>query len=282
MSSRFEISQQTYNSAYSMHSAHSHSYCELYYLINGECNMFLHDNTYRMKPGSIVFIPPNTLHKTTYIENTYHERLYIEFTLDYTSDLIDSLGFNHFKDLFYMNFFSIQEAQKSTLQSLFKTLILEKQSTNELSECSIKCSFQNLLILLARHCKNSFDPSAALVNNVQVVDVSIQKAMNYIMMNYNKNITLIDVAAVLHLNPSYFSKKFKSVNGFGFKEYLNTVRINHSEQLLLETDLNITEIALQCGYDNSNYFGDAFKHLNHISPTHFRKIKGNRQEASND
>ena len=55
------------------------------------------------------------------------------------------------------------------------------------------------------------------------------------------------IADMLHLNPSYFSKKFKAVNGFGFKEYLNTIRINHSEQLLLETDMSITEIALECG-----------------------------------
>ena len=89
-------------------------------------------------------------------------------------------------------------------------------------------------------------------------------------------VTLDEIADMLHLNPSYFSKKFKAVNGFGFKEYLNTIRINHSEQLLLETDMSITEIALECGYDNSNYFGDAFKHLNHLSPTQFRKAKGNK------
>ncbi len=279
MASRFEISQQTYNSAYSMRLAHSHSYCELYYLMNGSCNMFMHDNTYRMNPGTILFIPANILHKTTYLENTYHERLYIEFTLDYTSDLIDTLGFNRFKDIYYMHFFSIPEEHREDIQHIFKLLITEKHKPTEMSPCSIKCHLQNLLISLARYCDNSLASSTSLVNNVQIVDASIQKAMNYIMMNYNHNITLDEVAGMLHLNSSYFSKKFKSVNGFGFKEYLNTVRINHSEQLLLETDLNITEIALQCGYDNSNYFGDAFKHLNKISPTQFRKIKGNRSET---
>lgn len=278
MASRFEISQQTYNSAYAMHSAHSHSYCELYYLMSGSCNIFIHDNTYRMGPGTIIFIPANVLHKTTYIENTHHERLYIEFTLDYVSSIIDSIGFNRFKDIYYMHFFSVAEEQRSDIQDIFRQLIKEKHIPTELSECSIRCNLQNLLIKLARYCDNALSSTASPVNNVEVVDTSIQKAMNYIMLNYNRNITLNEVADVLHLNPSYFSKKFKSVNGFGFKEYLNTVRINHSEQLLLETNLNITEIALLCGYDNSNYFGDAFKHLNNISPTQFRKIKGNRPE----
>lgn len=279
MQSRFEISQQTYSSAYTMHSAHSHSYCELYYLMNGSCNMFIHDNTYRMNPGTILFIPDNVLHKTTYIENTFHERLDIEFTHDYVSDIINELGFNQFKDTYYMHFFSVPNEQRFNIQNIYQILIKEKQSHASLSECLIKCNLQNLLVLLARYCDNALASHAAsLVNNVEVIDTAIQKAMNYIMMNYNRNLTLDEVAGVLHLNPSYFSTKFKSVNGFGFKEFLNTIRINHSEQLLLETDMSITEIALQCGFDNSNYFGDAFRHLNNISPTQFRRIKGNKND----
>ena len=276
MASRFEISQQIYNSAYAMHSAHSHSYYELYYLMNGSCNMFIHDNTYRMEAGTILFIPDNVLHKTTYLNNAYHERLYIEFTDDYISDLIDILGFEQFKDTFYMHFFSIPDNHRHEFLSIFSVLINERQNSNALSPCVYKNYLQNLLILLCRYCDNKPASPASLVDTVSIADVSVQKAMNYIMLNYNKDITLDEIADMLHLNPSYFSKKFKAVNGFGFKEYLNTIRTNHSEQLLLETDMSITEIALECGYDNSNYFGDAFKHLNHLSPTQFRKAKGNK------
>ena len=77
------------------------------------------------------------------------------------------------------------------------------------------------------------------------------------------------------LNPSYFSSKFKSVNGVGFKEYLNNVRIIRAEKLLLETDMSITEIAMKCGYETSNYFGDAFRRTNNCSPSQFRRMNGN-------
>ena len=104
---------------------------------------------------------------------------------------------------------------------------------------------------------------------------TIQLAVAYIDNNFQSKITLHDIADKFHLNASYFSKRFKTVHGIGFKEYLNNLRITHSEKLLLETKKSITEIAFECGFENSNYFGDAFRGKNGISPTEYRKVKGN-------
>ena len=133
--------------------------------------------------------------------------------------------------------------------------------------------FQTLVVRILRYIN---DASILIVNNnTRATDEALQIAIDYINEHFKNNITLDDMAELLHLNPSYFSKKFKSANGLGFKEYLNNVRINHSEKLLLETGMSITEIAFECGYDNSNYYGDAFKKVNGVSPSTFRKLKGN-------
>ncbi|MDD3241094.1 MAG: AraC family transcriptional regulator [Lachnospira sp.] len=224
----------------------------------------------------MVFIPADTLHKTTYLDGKAHERVYIEFTLDYASEIIQAIGLERFENLLYNNFFTVPSQFIRIVDHIYAMLIREKQHSDSFSECAIKNLFQQLLILLMRSFDKPLEQNTALISSpVQVLDETIQNAMNYISKNFSQNITLDLVAQKLHLNASYFSKKFKSINGFGFKEYLNTIRINHSEKLLLETNLSITEIAFQCGYQNSNYFGDAFKHLNKISPTEFRRIKGN-------
>ena len=93
--------------------------------------------------------------------------------------------------------------------------------------------------------------------------------------SFPDSLTLSDIAERFHLNPSYFSKRFKTVIGTGFKEYINNLRITKSEKMLLETNKNITEIAFECGFENSNYYGDAFKQKNGVSPTEYRKLKGN-------
>lgn len=279
--SRFEISKLTHPPAYAMHSAHAHNYFEIYYLVRGECNFFLYDNVYHMKSGSMAFIPADTLHKTIYLDGEDHERICVEFTLDYASDIIETIGQLKFEQLLYNNFFTVPEQYIPIAAHIYSMLIREKKKPDVFSTCSIKNLFQQLLVLLMRSFDNPLEQTNPTSQApVHVVDESIQTAMNYICRNFAENITLDLVAQQLHLNTSYFSKKFKNINGFGFKEYLNKVRINHSEKLLLETNLSITDIAFQCGYQNSNYFGDAFKHLNKISPSEFRKIKGNIQDHS--
>jgi YesN/AraC family two-component response regulator len=76
------------------------------------------------------------------------------------------------------------------------------------------------------------------------------------------------------MSPAYCSRKFKSVTGFGFKEYLTNIRIREASRLLLTTSKSITEIAEACGFGDGNYFGDAFKKIKGVPPRVFRKMQG--------
>jgi len=279
--SRFEISQQTHTQSYSMHSAHEHSYYEMYYLMNGTCDFTIEDHTYRLDKGTILFVPMNVLHKTTYIESETHERAYIEFTLDYASDIVEVIGLKQFRHKLKDFIFRIPPELEQRVQQILFHIQAEHNGASVYAKCSQKLYFQQLLLLLFTQAENfpiymGLTGLPAAQSSLTSND-AISQAMDYINHNFSKNLSLSDVASYVHLNASYFSKKFKAENGFGFKDYLNTVRINHSEKLLLETNKTITEIAFECGYDNSNYFGDAFKHLNHVSPSTFRKLKGNLQ-----
>ena len=52
-----------------------------------------------------------------------------------------------------------------------------------------------------------------------------------------------------------------------------SIRIKNACRLLLETKLSITDIAFECGFNDSNYFGDAFRHMKGVSPNKYRKNK---------
>ncbi|AIQ53192.1 response regulator [Paenibacillus sp. FSL R7-0331] len=81
----------------------------------------------------------------------------------------------------------------------------------------------------------------------------------YVEEHYSENITLESMAAMLYMNPYYFSSFFKKHTGQNFKHYLTEVRMNHARRLLLQSSLMIYEIAEQVGYNNARHFSDMFK-----------------------
>ena len=83
------------------------------------------------------------------------------------------------------------------------------------------------------------------------------------------------MAEEVNLSPSYLSKKFHNTIGKTISEYLNSERLKHAALELISTKHSITEIALNSGFNDANYFKDVFKKTFGISPREYRK----RREA---
>ncbi|OWZ84079.1 helix-turn-helix domain-containing protein [Natranaerobius trueperi] len=99
----------------------------------------------------------------------------------------------------------------------------------------------------------------------------IKRACKYIDYNYNKNISLNDIAEVVCLNPYYISHIFKKEIGISFIEYLTYKRMQKAKYLLLDTNETISEIAIRVGYSDPNYFSRVFKKYFGSPPSNFRK-----------
>ena len=93
----------------------------------------------------------------------------------------------------------------------------------------------------------------------QLKDFYIQEAVNYIEQNYQRNLTVEEVADACRLNRSYFSKLFKDNMGCPPQEFLIGVRLAKAAELMCSSDVQISEIAVRCGYSNQFHFSRAFK-----------------------
>ncbi|ASA22164.1 response regulator [Paenibacillus donghaensis] len=82
---------------------------------------------------------------------------------------------------------------------------------------------------------------------------------SYVEAHFAENITLESMAALVYMNPYYFSSFFKKHTGQNFKNYVTEVRMDHALKLLLQNDLMIYEIADRVGYNNARHFSDMFK-----------------------
>ncbi|MGB4408019.1 MAG: helix-turn-helix domain-containing protein [Sphaerochaeta sp.] len=105
-------------------------------------------------------------------------------------------------------------------------------------------------------------------------DPTIAKALRYIHANYSGHLTLEGAAHSAELSPNYFSNLFNARMGISFSSYVNKVRIEHAQGLLLDTSLPIIEIAALVGFEEQSYFSKVFKENTGQSPGKYRKQAG--------
>lgn len=105
---------------------------------------------------------------------------------------------------------------------------------------------------------------------------SLNRIKQYIVENYNQDISLQLLGEVFGLNPTYISNLFKTMSNQNFLEFLHEVRNNEAFDLLKSTNLKIYEVAELVGYQDANYFTRAFKKEVGMTPGEFREKIGGK------
>lgn len=98
----------------------------------------------------------------------------------------------------------------------------------------------------------------------------VKTTKQFLDHNYHKDLSLNDVADVVHVSPSYLSRVFSRELGVPFKKYLIDLRLDQAKRLLLSTNKLIGEVALAVGYQDTSYFCRIFKQREGCSPNQFR------------
>jgi len=266
---KFTITKMKRGALFSMKTMHYHPYHEFFYLISGECNMFFNHNIYKLKAGDLVIIPSGEIHKTNYPAIGNHQRVAISFNDEDLNWIYETLGKDEVKESMTGIVISIPDQRRDYVEGIISKLLFESDLPDTLSESFTKILFQELVLFIIRCQKYEKN----VIKEIDVDNSLIQEVATYIFENYDKSIYLDEVASKFHISRSYLSKKFKTITGFGFKEYLVNVRIKQACKYLLETNKSITDIAFLCGFNDSNYFGDAFRHIKGMAPNKFRKYK---------
>ncbi|TXC90602.1 response regulator [Metabacillus litoralis] len=101
----------------------------------------------------------------------------------------------------------------------------------------------------------------------------VLEACKYVEVNLEKKITLDEVANILYLNPSYFSRLFKKEVGGTFVEYVTRAKMNRAKELLEQTVDSVGKICERLGYDNQSYFIKVFKNYVGVTPIEYRGEK---------
>lgn len=232
---------------------HYHGDYEVYYLVEGRCRYFIGNKTYPMNPGDAVLIPPGVIHKVLYDTPT-HTRLLFNCTEDYFPPSAR-------KRLEGITWFSGKPETARQMESFFAR-IREAYGTDDLFRGdTLRYLAMGLFLLMAK----SAVPTTA-------EGTFVEKAVGYIQAHYAEKVTLAETARHCAVSPEHLSRVFKRDTGFGFNEYLNLYRLKKAETMLRSgLGKTVSQIALACGFSDSNYFSVAYKKLYGISPSQAKK-----------
>ncbi|MBP1963909.1 two-component system response regulator YesN [Paenibacillus aceris] len=102
-------------------------------------------------------------------------------------------------------------------------------------------------------------------------DRSVDVALQYIRTHYHDDLSLEKVAAIVYLNPVYFSQLFKQKTGQGFKEYVTHLRLEQAKQLLRNPKLKLADVAERIGYQDMRHFSQVFRKKYGVTPSEYRQ-----------
>jgi len=100
----------------------------------------------------------------------------------------------------------------------------------------------------------------------------LQPALAYIKKHPQEKLTLPKMAALCSISTSYFSKLFSKENLGNLSDYVNHIKMERAQELLISTDWSIGAIAENLGFDDCGYFIKVFKHETSRTPLEYRNI----------
>ncbi|MBE5732307.1 MAG: helix-turn-helix domain-containing protein [Clostridiales bacterium] len=237
-------------------SQHYHDHFEIYFLEKGSCRYFIDNDTYDIEKGDIVLIPAGTIHKTTYNENES-----IRHLIYCSSAYIPVSVVRYFPSILYVY---RNKKTYARIKEIFYEIEKENISPDEFSNDVLLHYVHLLFFLLAR---NNDSETPARTGSTYTT-----KTIAYIKENYHQDIKLTDLASRLFVSCEHLSRVFKRNTGLCISEYITIIRLQQAQALLRSSpNMDVTEIAQKCGFNDSNYFSKKFKTAYGISPLAFRK-----------
>ena len=103
---------------------------------------------------------------------------------------------------------------------------------------------------------------------------AVYKTMEYVRANFDKKLSLDEIAKNAFLSKAYLSSIFKEEIGESLTNYINRVRIEKSKVLLLDKEISLIDIANLCGFEDQSYFTRVFKKMVGVSPKKYRDSRG--------
>lgn len=240
---------------------HQHLRIEINYVKKGNCILHLENESISFNENEIMIICSNVEHTfeagpedTTLMQLEFLPEIFSRFNphaLDEAGALTPVTIFSEENRL-------IKIVNNVRIMRAVQRIVNEMNLKSKYYQYLVVMYYAELLILIYRYLDESYLPICT--------NESLKKAISYIRMNYQSEITITDVAAQTGIGERYLRKLFAQYLNLSPLDYLNQIRINKAIELLRNTEMSIKEICFTCGFKSPQYFSRVFKQQMGITP----------------
>lgn len=273
------------NNEREMSPMHQHSFIQINYVVSGRLHHHVNDSVYEIATGDIFVIPPYVPHQITLCDDEPYELIELEFSEEFilgaNPNLFHELdGAQSIFDFAYIEPFLVTERnvrprlnlhgkQQIQVESLLDEIHQEFDQKEDSFLLAIKADVLKLLVVIGR----AFHENIHASSDMELFDYhrdAMNESIAFIDAHYQEDIILEDAARRANLSKSYFSYLFKSLTGKTFIQYIHALRIHKAMECLKTTNLLISDVCFDVGFNNINHFNRIFKRETGLSPSQYR------------
>lgn len=254
-------------------SVHVHNYHQLTIVTHGNANLIVNNFSCKVNAGSVYVVSNYAPHHLESANNL--EVVNILFNLDDLMQHAGSLQQNEgFRSLFvFQASTSLYERPSNILKLSYEgiqeilhliDMMLEELNKDAPGQDIV---IQSYFMILITYLSRQFDVKDERNQDPYAFYLLIE----HINQNFSQNYTLSDLTRISSLNERLLRSMFMKKYHCSPMQYITHVKMEKAKYYLITSDMNITEIADACGYDDSNYFSRKFKQEFGISPRDFKK-----------
>ncbi|BDI29058.1 HTH-type transcriptional activator RhaR [Capsulimonas corticalis] len=262
---------------------HHEDFYSLYFVRQGSGRHMVNDVVYSVSRGDVYIMSPGAVHAYRQAEQLVLDALY--FTLDIFTPLeMDWLrataGFlpllvgsesRGSDDASGGRLLHLNPAQHTRMTQLVDTLHGEWLRGDYGNALMTRALFLELLVRLARFCdENAAADYGSSVAHTPKSEETLAAALRFMDERFAEPLRIEQIAASVFLSADRFTEVFSAAMGRSPSDYLRYIRIEHAKLLLATTDLPITRIAADSGFDQASYFTHVFRKAVDQTPREYR------------
>ena len=248
---------------------HWHDEFEIIYVRSGFLTVSISGKSYIGKTGDAFVVSPGNLHLMGSQTGTVDYYTFL-FPLKYISFRTDDMLDEKLLEPLNSGHLMICPRVKDTAKELCEQLIKIYEAKNDESESKITTQVRTKIILL-QFILEMWKKGFVIENDTSGRNTVEKEMVSYIQQNFTGKISLREFGEQFHLSEKYISRYFKEHFHITLSQYVTYLRLEHAKQLLQDTDIPVTDVAMQSGYQNVSYFIRSFKKAYGVSPLKYKK-----------